>query len=263
MTGVEPRNIDKSTIEAVSFWVEGLLREQLVQNSKPIEITNEIRKGVTKRLSPKNAMEYVVAEKLPTLIRFEIETLASRIRLYHYTAQYRNFITFDSHDMFAAWQLHSHSLRQNELYIIQERGSALLTFLRQVAGCFGLKSTDRSKNFAKKMKMRFEYRLRERHRIVHVHERPSMSSLLIDFTMFLEENDKETAMAVYGDVLDLAQRNLFGKHADDPEEWARRMLAVEEEYINDAKNEAIEVFDILTAELGATLGASFSCRPSE
>jgi hypothetical protein len=46
--------------------------------------------------------------------------------------------------MVAAWLLHSHSLRQGELYIIQERSVELLRFFRDVATNLGLPEADRS-----------------------------------------------------------------------------------------------------------------------
>jgi hypothetical protein len=69
-----------------------------------------------------------------------------------------------------------------EIYIVQDRTVALLRFLKAVADDCGLPSIDRCKSFESKFKKSFELRLRERHRITHAHERPSLASLIIDLS---------------------------------------------------------------------------------
>ncbi|MGO4524942.1 hypothetical protein AB4097_08765 [Microvirga sp. 2MCAF35] len=134
-----------------------------------------------KRLTPKNVTTYSTPEKLPFLIYTEIESLGDRIRLYLFTARYRELINSGPREMSMAWQMHSHShsLRQGELYIIQERGVELIRFLHDVASGLGVTTVDRSNSFRKAFKKRFDRRLRERHRLVYAHERPSLTSRVI------------------------------------------------------------------------------------
>lgn len=175
------QKLDRAAVKALSGYAEGRLRESLSQLGNAPTISVRTREGVVKRLTPKNVTTYSTPEKLPFLIYTEIESLGDRIRLYLFTARYRELINSGPREMSMAWQMHSHShsLRQGELYIIQERGVELIRFLHDVASGLGVTTVDRSNSFRKAFKKRFDRRLRERHRLVYAHERPSLTSRVI------------------------------------------------------------------------------------
>lgn len=249
-----PRKIDKKQVRALAAIVEGKLRGQLASLAQTLTLSAETKKGIVKRVTPKLVAKFSKAEMLPTLIALELEMLGDRIRLYPFTAQYREAINSAPRDMLVAWQLHSHSLRQGELYIIQERSVELLKFLREVATNLGIPSPDRSKFLERAFKKRFAYRLRERHRLVHAHERPSLTSRMVDFAIAAEETDKDMVVAVLADLLAKMAELLPGPSTDDPQESFQRLLALRDSYAAMAHREATHMFEMLTDEVGMTLG---------
>ncbi len=139
------------------------------------------KKALLKRVSRKTALELTTIDKFGVVVFDEICQITDRILAYRYVAQYRKVFRSQSDELFDAWQIHSQSLRTGELYIVQDRTSQLLKFLALVGQDCGLAVEDQSGSFSKKFKKDFEKRLRERHRIVHAHERLSYESRIMAF----------------------------------------------------------------------------------
>lgn len=85
----------------------------------------------------------------------------------------------------------------------------------------GLPAADRPKCFEKAFKKRFERRLRERHRLVHAHERPSLTSRVIDFAVAAKETDKDLLAETMVDLLYKIAQMLPGEATEDPQELLR------------------------------------------
>ena len=79
-------------------------------------------------------------------------------------------------EMIQALIEHTYTLRSYEIYTVLERATQTLKFGHEVAKAINLPSVLNDKKYEKHMKKEFEHRLRERHRIVHAHERPSLVS---------------------------------------------------------------------------------------
>ena len=219
---------------------------------------------IDKRVSPKAAAEFSRAQNLPQLVALELEILGDQIRLYPYTARYREAINLASKDMVAAWLLHSHSLRQSELYIIQERSTDLLRFLRNVSQDLGLAAApDRSKSFEKAFKRRFERRLRERHRLVHAHERPSLTSRVIDFGVAAKETDKDIVEDSLADLFIKMASLLPGEPPKDAQELMQKINKLRDSHVDFAYQEATDMFDMLAFEVGTTLGTPFAVQAQD
>jgi hypothetical protein len=254
--GYSSPDVDRASVRSLAAFAEARLQERLANYSMPPVVSVETMKGIVKRVTPKLVADFSKVDKLPFLISMELEMLGDRIRLYPFTALYREAINWASKDMIAAWMLHSHSLRQGELYIIQERGVELLRFLRDVGTNLGLPAADRSKYYEKAFKKRFERRLRERHRIVHAHERPSLTSRVIDFGVAAQEADNMVAETLADLVIKIAHM-LPGDTTDDPEELLRRVHELRDSYANFAREEAADMLEMLATEVGNTLGIAF------
>lgn len=140
------------------------------------------RKLVARRVPQKWLAKYEVMDEYGFVIRDETMTILDRILVYPFTATYRKHLIDAPKEVIGAWQFHSHSLRVGELYIVLDRTLALLEFLTVVAGDSGLPVTNQRKAFEKTFKKTFDRRLRERHRLTHAHERPSMTSRIIDLS---------------------------------------------------------------------------------
>ncbi|MBZ6077357.1 hypothetical protein [Microvirga puerhi] len=250
------RKVDRNAVKALAAYSENELRKGLARAAELPAISARTREGVAKRLSPKSVPTYSTPEKLPFLIKMEIESLGDRIRLYPFTARYRELINSGPHDMLTAWQVHSHSLRQSELYIIQERGTELMRFLHDVALDLGVATVDRANNFQKGFRKRFDRRLRERHRLVHAHERPSLTSRVIDFALVAEDADRETVADILANLtIDIANL-LPGEPPKDAQEIMRRVSELRDNYVTFAEEEAEDMFAILSSEVRTALGTS-------
>lgn len=163
------------------------------------------RQLAAKRVSPSTAKKIHVLDDYGLIIWDEAMTILDRILVYPFTASYRKHLLGAPKEVIGAWQFHSHSLRVGELYIVQDRTVALLEFLKVVADDCGLPATDRRKSFESSFKKTFERRLRERHRLTHAHERPSMISRIIDLSGAKWTDDKE---GVEKQVIDLMTKTL-------------------------------------------------------
>lgn len=150
--------------------------------SPGLRASDEAKKLVARRMPPKWLSKYEVMDEYGFVIWDEAMTILDRILVYPFTASYRKHLISAPKEVIGAWQFHSHSLRIGELYIVLDRTLALLEFLNIVARDSGLPVTDQRKVFEKIFKKTFDRRLRERHRLTHAHERPSMTSRIIDLS---------------------------------------------------------------------------------
>jgi len=247
-------------VRSLASFAAATLWKQLANITKPPVISDETKKAIAKRVSPKAAEKFSIAENLPKLVALEFETLGDRIRLYPFTARYREVIDLSSKDMVAAWLLHGHSLRQSELYIIQERGADLLKFLQSVSQDFGLVASDQSKSFERSFKKCFERRLRERHRLVHAHERPSLTSRVIDFGVSVQETDRDLVESTLADLFIKLARLLPGDPPEDGNELMQRINKLRDAYPILAYREAADMFEMLALGVADTLGTPFEVQ---
>ncbi|NBJ10953.1 hypothetical protein [Microvirga arsenatis] len=254
------QKLDRTAVKALAGYAEGRLRESLAQLGDAPTISVRTREGVAKRLTAKNVTSYSTAEKLPFLIAMEIESLGDRIRLYPFTTRYREIINSGPRDMSMAWQIHSYSLRQGELYIIQERGAELIRFLHYVASDLGVPTVDRSNNFQKAFKKQFDRRLRERHRLVHAHERPSLTSRVIDFALVTEDADRETVGDTLAGLAVNIAHLLPGEPPENAQDILQRLSELRNSYVTFAETEAKDMFEILSTEVRTTLDPSSSAK---
>jgi hypothetical protein len=154
----------------------------------------ESKKLVARRVPPSWLSKYELMDEYGFVIWDEAMTILDRILVYPFTASYRKYLLDAPKEVIGAWQFHSHSLRVGELYIVFDRTVALLEFLNVVGRDCGLAVTDCRKSFDKTFKKTFHRRLRERHRLVHAHERPSMTSRIIDLSGGKWAGDKDESL---------------------------------------------------------------------
>ena len=129
--------VGRELVKGLAAHIAGHLGKALSDSEELPAISAETIEGVRRRVPPKSVAECSSPENLPAVIALEIENLGDRIRLYPFVARYREVISSGPKEMSLAWQLHGHSLRQGELYIIQEQCVAALRFLFSVQLNFG------------------------------------------------------------------------------------------------------------------------------
>ena len=134
---------------------------------------------VSKRVGPKSRPNHETIGSAVMFFCLEAEDLANRIRRYQFIERYRSMVDDKSErEMVHALTEHTYTLRSYEIYTVLERGTKTLRFGLEVARSAGLPAVVNDKKYINEMKKTFDHRLRERHRIVHAHERPSLLSRL-------------------------------------------------------------------------------------
>ncbi len=214
------------------------------------------RKLMLQRVSPKNAADnFATLDKYWVLVDSEITSLLDRILAYRYVTQYRKvLIANGDRELVGAWQFHSQSLRTGELYIIQDRTTAALRFLMAVGNDCGLAVTDQTVAFEKKFKKRFERRLRERHRLVHGHERPSMESRIIGLSGETTSLPRDELERILHDILGKAASAMREIGAKTGKEISFDLPSIEKMHEDVSVREARQMLDLVGEALLKTIG---------
>jgi hypothetical protein len=238
------------------------LMRRLEIGTAPAALSSGLIKEIQKKVPPKSVAIFSDPPKLSTLVRLEYIGMGERIYLYPYIARYRELFKNPPPGAIGAWAMHMHTLRQAELYVILERSTVLLKFLHMAAVEFGLTPTDQTKAFEKAFKKRFDRRLRERHRLTHAHERPSLTSRVIDLVSMppAEEDKPAIAEALASTLINMASLLPAG-----PPETAEVMLQAFQDVITQygamADREAMEAFALLADYSRATFAGQLPSKP--
>lgn len=178
------------------------VRKHLVDAMEKVSVKTqppELAAEVTKRVPPSARKNYTEIDDAGFLLLSEIYDLGSRIHNYQYIERYRSMVSKDTpKEIPAALTGHTYTLRSYEIYTVLERVVQLLKFARRIAEASGLPSILNDKKYESRMKKEFDYRLRERHRIVHAHERPSLVSRITSFGA--QNADNEIVKDVLGGI---------------------------------------------------------------
>lgn len=166
-------------INQVSNGVELSLKRHMKMMPSSPKLSTATKCHVTKRVPPKQLQRYLTPEMAISLLALEIVDLGTRISHYQHIERYRDHFTAPNTEVRAAFVMHTHILRGSEIYVIMERCTDCLDFFYELACDLDLGGTKMSKKLEACFKKEFERHLRERHRIVHAHERPSFVSRMI------------------------------------------------------------------------------------
>lgn len=166
-------------VNQVSGGIEVALRRHLAAFPSIPWLSAATEKHIAKRVPPKVLRNYLSPDSAISLLSLEISDLGMRISHYQYIERYREHFSPPDAAMRAAFVMHTHILRGSEIYVIMERCGSCLGFFHDLAADLDLGPTKMAKSLEKQFKKEFERHLRERHRIVHAQERPSLVSRMI------------------------------------------------------------------------------------
>lgn len=138
----------------------------------------QVLKEIEKRTAPSSRANHTSLSSAVWHVAIEIQDIGSRVHRYQYIERYRDIAGSIDKSMTMALLDHTHSLKSYEVYTILERTCELLKFSKMVADNLSIPGIMNDRKFLNDFKKTFSYRLRERHRIVHAHERPSLMSRL-------------------------------------------------------------------------------------
>lgn len=164
-------------MNTVSNGIGAALKEHLAQMPSEPSLSDASKGHIAKRVGPKAQAKYMNPEGAIDLLSVEVLDLATRISRYQYIERYREHFKASDPAMGTAFIMHTHILRGSEIYVIMERSESFLDFFHDVAADLDLNPAKKlGKDLQKQFKKNFARHLRERHRIVHAHERPSVIS---------------------------------------------------------------------------------------
>ncbi|MBY5545984.1 hypothetical protein HFO61_03855 [Rhizobium leguminosarum] len=235
--------VTKEAVKAISAWAFETLQGHALRVPEEQAISTATSDAIGKLISEAGTKRFQTIRSLPTLVSWEVSTYCERVRIYPFVTKYREAILGNSSEMIAAWQLHSHSLRQNELYVLQERGTKILDFVHLVTKDLGLNTENRARKFQQKFASQFKSRLRDRHRVVHAHEKPSMMSRVADLVITADDITKKE---MHDYALDLIFRmaELLPGDEDDPSEKVRALLNARQLHVSGAEEEASQMMQL-------------------
>lgn len=211
--------------------------------------SNEATKLMLKRVSPNNKLSFATLDRYWVIVADELTQILDRILAYQYVTQYRKELRSDA-QLMNAWQIHSQSLRSGELYIVQVRTAELLTFLAQICSDCGLPVSNQRSAFDRAFEKQFQRRLRERHRLVHAHERPSMESRIISLMSATSDFANEEVTQIFSETLG---RAMEGAQANHTTETGLTVANIEKIHEEASIVEARQMLKLVADSLIATL----------
>ena len=166
-------------VNQVSNGIRHFLERHVTMMTTKPTLSDETRKQIIKRVPFSQLQKYLTVEMAIALLALEISDLGTRISHYQHIVRYREHFNAPNKPMGAAFVMHTHILRGSEIYIIMARCEDWLKFFYALAVDLDLGPTHMAKKLQTRFKKEFERHLRERHRIVHAHERPSLASWMV------------------------------------------------------------------------------------
>jgi hypothetical protein len=241
-------------------WRDALM-ERAKNENRASTLSSDTIKQITKRVAPSVLSSYLDMEKAIDLLAMELQTIGTRIVQYRFIGVYNSYLQSPSPEIGIAFLSHLHSLRVNESYIVLERGSDFLRFSESIAEDLELRSLHQVKSYIKSFKKIFERRLRERHRIVHAHERPSLASRLLEFPPGMDRDQAANAIVPLSVQLMSLWFLLHGKPVPEQvtkEDFDAFRAEAMETHLNAFDREAREMWDLLSCHFQGAFGM---CAP--
>jgi hypothetical protein len=174
--------------------------EKCLLNGPTVEISDAVKSQVAKRVAPSALPLYDDFDSVVSLAAHEIGEIGQRIGRYRYIERYKFFFETNDREMGLAFGEHLYELRSGQIYAVLERGVEIIRLCSTVADCRGRGDSKAANAYLKEFRSAFAYRLRERHRQAHAHERPSLASRILSLRP-VKEDEKRMAAEVLATVL--------------------------------------------------------------
>lgn len=232
-------------VDDVANGIDASLRRHLAALPASPSLSKNTKKHIAKRVSASNFANYHTPEKAIALLSMELADLGLRISRYQFIERYREHFQAPTPQMATAFVMHTHILRSSEIYIIMERCVAFLDFFYDLAADLSLNPTRGSKSLEARFKKEFERHLRERHRIVHANEKPSLISRLMSVSSneLTDPRVEDTFKNVVETFSAIILPELKAKfELDDPADAVRRIKQVQLEAVD---KECLDMWSIL------------------
>ncbi|SEQ39835.1 hypothetical protein SAMN05428969_2918 [Devosia sp. YR412] len=235
----------------------GELRTFLADRIGPDEIIGEkVKSEITKRTAPSAYKNYETLESALRLLLSVVSDVSVRIVRYQYIERYRYFFPSEDREIFLSFIDHIYALRVAEIYTILERAEDSIRFAAYVSDNLGLGDSKAAKRFSKKYRAAFQGRLRERHKIVHAHERPSLLSRILSLPSRTMEKpeQRQLVQAALQQVIDAFAQLQEMMAAAKMDVWPEDRVQFQKKYLSAVDAESKEMWEIYVTHLRSAVG---------
>ena len=174
-----PKGLTPAEVSAFCNHIQAHLQATVEAGGGAIQQSADVAAQVKKRTAPSSLHKHSGIDSAIMNYIVDLHDLSTRIRRYQYIERYRDLYDGRDKDLGISLLDHTHALKSHEIYVILERGNELLRFGYMLAQNLSLTGSNNAAPYVKTLKKEFQYRLRERHRMVHAHERPSLLSRML------------------------------------------------------------------------------------
>jgi hypothetical protein len=246
-------------INMVSNGIDASLKEHLVIMPTAPVLSESTKNLIAKRVGSKSRARYLNPEGAISLLSIEVIDLGTRISRYQYIERYREHFKSPNPEVGTAFVMHTHILRGSEIYVIMERCGSFLDFLYDLAVDFDLNPKNKlGKDLEKQFKKCFERHLRERHRIVHAHERPSFISRITAIAPEPEGEHRNMIEKVFIDAFSQMFEAItkLAPHLVDTKTGEEAIKNINDHRLKAVDGECFEMWSILLGSINKTIDSS-------
>ncbi|MDF0486846.1 hypothetical protein PX554_01790 [Sphingomonas sp. H39-1-10] len=243
----------------VSNGIDASLNEHLATMPSAPVISERTKSHIAKRVGPKSRAKYLNSKGAISLLSIEVIDLGTRISRYQYIERYREHFKSPDPEMGTAFIMHTHILRGSEIYVIMERCGSFLDFFYDLAVDLDLNPKSKlGKDLEKQFKKCFARHLRERHRIVHAHERPSVISRITAIAPEPEGEHRDLMEKVFLDAFSQIFEALtkLAPHLVDTKTGEEAIKNINDHRLKAVDRECFEMWSILLGSINKTIDSS-------
>lgn len=249
----------KVTVSEIDGFVERLGTHLNGLIPSDFETFGELVNSIVDGLVPPKARDFYRSPGMVIgLAILEIGNIGQKIHRYQFIERYKFFADMPDAEMGLAFAEHMYAVRNAELYSILERGEAVVRFVAAIAVELQTGDSKAANKYTKEYRRQFEYRLRERHRMTHAHERPSLVSRMLQLSDVKTDEERQMIQSIFGDILNtmvsafelIQERQPEGEHPthmSDP-------VAFQKWYLQRVDGEAASMWHIFTESVLVAAG---------
>lgn len=220
---------------------------------------------VDKMVAPSARDNYRKTDQVINLALTEIDFLAQKIRRYQYIERYKFHFQSPNPEIGMGFAEHMYLLRNSELYGVLEQGETLIRFASAVGEELGVGDDKAAPKYHKLFKEKFERRLRERHRMTHAHERPSLVSRLLQLGELKTDDERKMVEKTLGMIYGSITAIMEAINKDIPEEKrppsSKDKKAFQAWYLERVDDEAAIMWKIFSNAVSSAVGLTNSEQP--
>ncbi|MGO6938151.1 hypothetical protein [Rhizobium johnstonii] len=243
----DPTQVDRARVSKFADELWGRLTVREVREKPSPALQKMVRARV--RLSDIN--EYLRQPSLSGLLCRDVLDLGNRIHDYQYIERYRFAFKGFSREMNVAFIRHTFHTRHNEVYLIKEKTVKALAYAVELGSHLGFEAQSQTRSFTDRFDEAMDFRLRERHRIAHSHEAPSLTGRALEIgTIATGSEESEAAIQ---EMLKIFKPLITTLKELSPDLFAGGDEKFTENYLREVDQEAAKMWSLLEVHMRMAL----------